>query len=450
VKKISLLLIPFFVALSLSVFTTSLVKSSPGSSLQVVDVSSGTAFSSVEPGGNITVNINVDTDASLFTFQFYLKWNASLLECTSVIEGDFFNEGGAVPTQFTAKIFNATGYIYVANTRLGTYTPGRSGVGTLATVRFLAEAEGGTSLDLYDDPPSQRTLLIDFWGHLVPDVELFDGYYMYPAPAFHVDPEMIVDPDLTSGSTFSIDVNVTDAANLYGFEFKLNYDTTLLTATDVELVLFLNEPTYNTTTIDNDAGYVMINVTSQSPAAPRSGSGVIASIDFSVEGEGGGDFSFSDSRMVDSLGVELLHTDFGGSFSNQKIVSDISMTLAKTTIAVGEGVTISGSITPSKVGVTVTIRYRLAGGSWETLGTTTTDSNSQYSHTWTPTQAGTYEIQASWAGDTTTGSDQSSIYTLKVEASSPPNILLYAGIGAAVVVVVVVLLYFLKFRKSKS
>jgi len=132
-----------------------------------------------------------------------------------------------------------------------------------------------------------------------------------------------------------------------------------------------------------------------------------------------------------------------------KILSTITINADPASTTLGSNIDINGQITPKKVGVTVTIRYRLAGGSWETLGTTTTDSNSQYSHTWTPTQAGTYEIQASWAGDTTTDSDESDIQSIEVEPS-PTNIGIYL-IGAAVAIAVIALIvYFLKFRKPKA
>jgi len=453
-KRLGWLWIPLVGALLFCSLSTWLVKSPATTYLSVVDVTSGTPFSSVAPGEYFTVDVRIDTDKALFTFQFYLQWNASLLECTNVTEGDFLNEGGAIATQFTPKIYNSTGYIYVLNGRLGTYTPGRSGAGTLATVTFLVEKEGGCAIDLYDpEPPSEPTLLLEITPtgpRAIPHVKL-DGYFLYPAPSFNVDPQFVVDSTLTSGSSFSVDVNITDVTDLYGFEFKLNYDTTVLTASDIEFVPFLNEPTYEAESINDTSGYVMVNVTSQPPAVGRSGSGVVASVTFSVEAEGSSDLSFSDTNLIDSAGVSLLHSAPTGSFSNEKVVSEITMSLSRQTIEVGESVTISGLLSPSRVGVTVTIKHRVAGSTtWDTLATTTTDSSSQYTHTWTPTKAGSYEIQAVWLGDATTTADQSSVYSLEVDAPST-NVMLYVGIGVVVVVVIVaIVVYFLKFRKPRS
>lgn len=99
----------------------------------------------------------------------------------------------------------------------------------------------------------------------------------------------------------------------------------------------------------------------------------------------------------------------------KKSGSTISITASPTTITIGEGTTISGYITPTRVGVAVTTWYRLGGTeTWSVLATTVTDENSRYSHAWTPSKTGTYKLKASWPGDASTSPAESPIITVDV------------------------------------
>jgi len=132
-----------------------------------------------------------------------------------------------------------------------------------------------------------------------------------------------------------------------------------------------------------------------------------------------------------------------------KLTSTTSINAAPSTMTRGNSVTITGSITPTRTGVTVTILYRQSGAeTWAVLSTVTTTGNGQYSHSWTPTAAGTYEVKARWEGDVNTVGDESDMQIITVQETSiipDPTLLLIAVI--IVVVVIAVAVYFLKFKK---
>ncbi|NVM22911.1 MAG: PKD domain-containing protein, partial [Desulfobacterales bacterium] len=94
--------------------------------------------------------------------------------------------------------------------------------------------------------------------------------------------------------------------------------------------------------------------------------------------------------------------------------STISISASPTTVTLGESTAITGSIDPKRTGVTVTIQYRPAGGSWSELTTVTTDEDSQYAYVWTPTTLGTYELKASWEGDANTSNATSNVIAIEV------------------------------------
>jgi hypothetical protein len=94
--------------------------------------------------------------------------------------------------------------------------------------------------------------------------------------------------------------------------------------------------------------------------------------------------------------------------------SSITSTLSSTLLIQGGAVTISGQISPAQSNKIIAIYIRSSSSSWSLLKTVTSDSNGQYSSTWSPGFAGTYSIRASWSGDADyTGAD-SDIQTLTV------------------------------------
>jgi len=119
-----------------------------------------------------------------------------------------------------------------------------------------------------------------------------------------------------------------------------------------------------------------------------------------------------------------------------KLSSTISITVSPTKITIGETVTINGSIIPTRPGVNVTVWHRSSGEeTWRILTYATADENSEYSNNWIPSESGTYELKASWLGDSNTLPAESSltiidvgvlltIHTNGVSSHSPVTIML--------------------------
>ena len=107
----------------------------------------------------------------------------------------------------------------------------------------------------------------------------------------------------------------------------------------------------------------------------------------------------------------------------EKASSIITVNVTPSTVTVGSDVTINGTITPARVDINVTIFYRLSGGTWTTLATVKTDSNSHYTYLWATIEIGTYEIKASWQGDENTCPAESETKTATVTPpdSKPPT-----------------------------
>lgn len=78
--------------------------------------------------------------------------------------------------------------------------------------------------------------------------------------------------------------------------------------------------------------------------------------------------------------------------------SSISCSASSSSLTVGGSVILSGNIVPAYSGGTVTISYN-DDGSWSSLATVTSGSDGGFSYSWTPPSPGSYEVMASWDGD---------------------------------------------------
>ncbi|MCJ7505535.1 Ig-like domain repeat protein [Candidatus Bathyarchaeota archaeon] len=119
--------------------------------------------------------------------------------------------------------------------------------------------------------------------------------------------------------------------------------------------------------------------------------------------------------------------------------SSISAGLSAGSIALGASVTLSGTITPAQAspgiptGPTVTLSYSLDGATWNTFITTKTSSGGAYSIAWYPPYGRTYQIKASWSGDSNYEGSTSSTISLTVTGDFPRISLLVSGPSSTVV-----------------
>lgn len=94
----------------------------------------------------------------------------------------------------------------------------------------------------------------------------------------------------------------------------------------------------------------------------------------------------------------------------------ISCQLSPSETSVGSSILIFGDLTPGRE-TAVTLRSRESGAeTWEALATIYTSSSGSYSYEWTPTEPGTYHIEAYFPGDEEYCEATSSELTLTVEA----------------------------------
>lgn len=132
-----------------------------------------------------------------------------------------------------------------------------------------------------------------------------------------VEPQSYTAEDI--GDVFTINVTVYNVADLYGFELKLRYNTTILDITKATIQPFLNEPTYTVKNeILEDEGRYWLAVASQRPAEPKSGSGPLVTLTFKVTGIGICALHLYDVKLADSEANAIFHRTIDGKVTSAR------------------------------------------------------------------------------------------------------------------------------------
>ena len=104
-----------------------------------------------------------------------------------------------------------------------------------------------------------------------------------------------------------------------------------------------------------------------------------------------------------------------GTVTVLKFNSTITIAASATTVPISLNTTISGSISPVRANVKVTINYTSFGeDNWLTLANVSTNDDGEYAFDWMPEQDGAYQIRALWYGDATTEGAESSVLNVIV------------------------------------
>jgi hypothetical protein len=418
------------------------------------------ARSDADAGGSFAVDVNIIDAVDVRSFEFKLGWDRSKLNVTDWDEGDFLSQGGARTTFVTFKPYNDRGYIYVVNTIQAGGSLGVSGSGTLANMTFLMKDSGATGLFLYD------VSLADSFNNPISGVLFEDAYVNVAPPMFHVDPSSTTDPGLVKGDALAVNITLTDVVEVRGFQFKMQFNSTLLNVINASAVPFLNEPMVSDVGFNNTLGLVWVNINSTATDAVTK-DGAVATVTFSVNATGETSLDIFDTLLDDALArvstPSFVHRPpaADGYFSNIPAGHDIQVmrvTVLPTKLTAGEVVHINATI--RNLGAfnetfDITVSYGqnveiakktgafLAAGernTWEFSWDTSSLSAGPY----------TVRVQVTVAEDAKPSNNVASAAPITIEGGSGLNWILIGAVVAGVIVVAIVALYFLKFRKPKT
>jgi parallel beta-helix repeat protein len=127
--------------------------------------------------------------------------------------------------------------------------------------------------------------------------------------------------------------------------------------------------------------------------------------------------------------------------------SSITINVDKETVTVGSNITISGNLTPTCSNATIKILINEINGTGFWVFANQTNADSDYMYVWKTSNAGTFNITASWQGTTTTKPAESKQVSVSVQLSPQTSSITDYAIGIALLVIIIAAIV-LKLRKK--
>lgn len=301
------------------------------------------------PCHNFSVDIDIGNVAELKDVELWLGYNTSILDIVDVTPSPALSA--------TVDVFESEGKMRFN----ATASPSLNGDLTLANVTFHVEDTGETILDLYN------ITLIDSFSDPISYEEPTDGFFSNILKAkLFVDPPELIDPSLTPGNVFEIDVKIENVFDFYGVRFNLSYNTYVLTCLGAVIFPPNNESYISTDiTMDDLAGYIAINLTFLSPATPATilPPTTIVRIYFQVQNFGCSELDLHDTNIINQTGNPITHEVGDGFFCT--LVADIAVK----SVEPERNMTYPGLICPHFINITVIVEN--LGDTLETFNVTT-------------------------------------------------------------------------------
>jgi hypothetical protein len=139
------------------------------------------------------------------------------------------------------------------------------------------------------------------------------------AATIYVSPASIVNQSLTPGSNFTVNIKIDNAVSLYGFDFKVYWNNSLLdfvSATSSSNNIWLNSLKW----LDkNYSNYYNAAYSAMIPANGFTGSTTLVTIKFRVKGIGTSSLEIKDVKLGNSLAFPITYTVSSGLFNNQPV-----------------------------------------------------------------------------------------------------------------------------------
>jgi hypothetical protein len=273
------------------------------------------------PGKSFNVTLEVANVSNMYAYELKIYYKNSILNATKAIRpAGHFMEPSDPTNQFIPKWeiknnFNAThGRIWLAFTLLAPEVP-KSGSGILAIITFKVIGVGSTPICLKD------TKLANSAGNPITHATQ-DSYFSNkppPPPALvYVDPEKLVNVELTPCESFTVNISIINATDLNSFKFKLAYNPAILEALEIQegsLLSSVGPTLIILEEINNTEGYLQFGV-KLTLEAGANGIGTLATIEFHVKELGASKLTLSEAELKDVAGEPLPYNTKNGYFAN--------------------------------------------------------------------------------------------------------------------------------------
>jgi hypothetical protein len=285
-------------------------------------------------GDTITINITVKNVQDLQTWQVAVHWDPTMLNYSSIVLPPDHVFAGKTFYPVGPDVHYTEGTVYYGavlgpgmKTFNGSGTPCQLTLTILEPPTFHAVC----NISFINYPPYQPsdTFLLNSIGMDISFTPI-EGHYYYsipwvppPSATLYINPERVVDPTLTVGSSFNVNLSIINATDLHHWKAKILYDKGILNATEVLEGTFLKSADstifhyeirdYNATHRLVDMNCTLTSVTGVN------GSGDLAIIAFKVQGLGLSYITISEPGLRNPSNMALPFIWYNGYFNNMLI-----------------------------------------------------------------------------------------------------------------------------------
>lgn len=134
-----------------------------------------------------------------------------------------------------------------------------------------------------------------------------------PSTALYVEPQTVQG---TTGQYFTINVTISKVADLYGWEFKLGWNASLLDSVSVSEGPFLRSGgnTFFTYYLNTTDEHLVVDCSLEGQVPGVNGNGTLTTIQFRVIESGTCSLNLYDTQLLDSNATAISHTVHSGHF----------------------------------------------------------------------------------------------------------------------------------------
>jgi hypothetical protein len=268
------------------------------------------------PGNVFNVSLNVANATKVGSWSASIFYNSSLLNATNVEEGEFLKSVNTTNFEFvTIEGFNSTHGMIQMNCSLS--SGGRSGNGILSIISFEVLDFGESAIAISD------ISLEDPFGEPL-SFSMSDGYFNNILLAkLSIDPYLITGPSYLPGTTFTVNVTLSDIENLKTCIFNLTCAPLVIQEINIATPSVLGQTPIKRLQVDDAAGYVWANLTYRTGITTLTHV-TIMTIEFQVLAMGVSPIDLTDTQLIDTSNNPIVHEVHNGIFIG--LIRDVAIT----------------------------------------------------------------------------------------------------------------------------
>lgn len=287
----------------------------------------------IPPSENFSIAIIIENVVNMYGFDIQIKWDPTLIHCVDhvmTVPIDTYPSpvppspypGILHPGMPLANIVDESDSIpgaeagvlgYWAYSSMG--TPSFDGNGTVTVLTFNVLRLGSCDLEFVS------TRLSDSSGNPISHTVINGHFSNYvPAPAkIGISPQTIVNSSLTPCQNFTINVDLQEVIDLYSFEHWINYNTSILDATNITVNSAFPSSQIETEILDSQ-GKIHVSAWLTPPAPSINGDLTLATVKFHVTAAGETVLDLYNVTLIDKVGQNIsCEEPLDGYFNNMLV-----------------------------------------------------------------------------------------------------------------------------------